>query len=152
MKSDNTIQARHSLARRVLFPFYRKDQIVLAVSLESMAVLGSSLVGLSDVVFAASVIGAYIGMAYTQWVYAPHQMFVPLKDRETVRAFLDASPLLRRGERPDEWMPTRSRWRRWDCETIGLAPVPDGFRVTGIRRDLAIIRRHVEQAADRRSA
>lgn len=131
------VEPRYPLIRRMLFPFYGRDQLLffflmLAVVLVLVATLERHLALYMGV-------GGYVGAMLVMEIMTPSSLLLPSDYEQRVVQTFNGAPALKRIGNGNEWINERGRLYRWDSDTLRLIRVANGVLVTGGHRDLQIL-------------
>ena len=130
------VRPRFSLARRILFPIYGRDQLIFF----SVLLLAALVAAVFDPMLALCMgVGGYVGATIMMEISTPSALLLPAGCEARVVRFLDEAPLLKRTNNDNEWMSSLGRMYRWDSDIIRLSRTRDGLLVTGRHYDLQLM-------------
>jgi hypothetical protein len=127
------VRPRYSVARRILFPIYGRDQLIF-FSVFLLAVLVAAVYDPKLGLYMG--VGGYVGSMIMMEISTPSALLLPADCEERLVRLLDEAPLLKRTDNSNEWMSSTGRMYRWDSDIIRLCRTADGLLVTGRHYDL----------------
>lgn len=129
----------HSVARRLLFPVYGIDQLLLVAALLLLTAFLSWTAHNFDL-WLYLVGGGYVGFVITMSNSTPAELWMEESQVDSVRRLLDSSSYLRRID-SDCWRKNVGRLRRWKTDDLKLDDCGTAWRLKGRLVDLENVQR-----------